>query len=327
MEAKIQEALQYIKEFPSAKVAAVARDFGVPRGRLRYRLEGRTTLSDRPPTHAKLTGPEEKALCCYIDRLDRINLSVRTEFVTDAANTILKERSGSGESLTVGRKWTARFLKRHKYGKRLQKKMHLDRQASEDIERVNTYFQRLSTIMTDEGIPPEDIWNMDETGFRIGIGKDQFIVTRRKRAHYFGIPENRESATAIECISAGGRVIPAFLILSGQMHMAQWYGVPGLDENTAIRPTPTGYSNDEISLEWLEHFNKWSAQSSLGKKRLLIVDGHGSHHTKQFIQYCDDHDIIPFGMPLNLTYILQPLDIVVFQPLKHYYAKALDIMV
>ncbi|OAQ57651.1 tc5 transposase DNA-binding domain-containing protein [Pochonia chlamydosporia 170] len=153
MEGRIQETLQYIGEFPHAKIATVAREFGVPRGRLRYGLEGRTALSDRPPTHAKLTVPEEKALCRYIDRLDRINLAVRTEFVTDAANTILKERSGAGESLTVGKKWTARFLKRHKYSKRLQKKMHSDRQASEDLERVNAYFQRLSTILIEEGIP------------------------------------------------------------------------------------------------------------------------------------------------------------------------------
>ena len=32
-------------------------------------------------------------------------------------------------------------------------------------------------------------------------------------------------------------------------------------------------------------------------------------------------------MPPNLTHILQPLDIVVFQLLKHYHAKALDLMV
>ena len=143
--------------------------------------------------------------------------------------------------------------------------MNSDRQASEDLERVNTYFLFL-TILIEEGILPEDIRNMDETGFRIGIGKDQIIVTRRKRAHYFGIPKNRESATAIESISAGGRVVPAFLILSGQMHMAKWYGMPGLDDNAAIRPTPSGFSNDEISLEWLQHFNKWSAQGSLEER-------------------------------------------------------------
>ena len=32
-------------------------------------------------------------------------------------------------------------------------------------------------------------------------------------------------------------------------------------------------------------------------------------------------------MPPYLTHILQPLDVVVFQPLKHYHAKALDVVV
>ena len=58
---------------------------------------------------------------------------------------------------------------------------------------------------------------MDETGFRIRVSKNQFIVTKRKRAHYFGIPENRESTIAIEAISTGGSYIPAFLIVSEQV--------------------------------------------------------------------------------------------------------------
>ncbi|KAM4067518.1 DDE superfamily endonuclease [Hirsutella rhossiliensis] len=270
---------------------------------------------------------QEKALCRYIDRLDNVNLAVRVEFVTDAANCILRERSGQSGAPTVGLNWTSRFLKRHGYFKKRQKKLHAERQVSEDITRVNEYFQRLQQVVEDNGIPAEDIWNMDETGFRIGVGKDQLIVTKRKRAHYFGIPENRESATAIEAISANGEVVPAFLILAGQMHMASWYQIPELAPDTVIRPTPTGYSNDVISLEWLQHFDKHSEKTSRSSKRLLILDGHGSHHTRQFIEYCDNHDIIPFGMPPNLTHILQPLDVVVFQPLKHYHAKALDVMV
>ena len=174
---------------------------------------------------------------------------------------------------------------------------------------------------------PEDIWNMDETGFRIGIGKDQLIVTKRKRTHYFGIPENRESATAIEAISAGGQYIPAFLIVAGQVHMTQWYAQPELNPDTAIRPTPSGYTNDQVGLEWLEYFDKHTVKKVVGRKRLLILDGHGSHHTKEFIAYCDAHDIVPFGLPPNLTHLLQPLDVVVFQPLKHYHAKALDLLV
>ena len=327
MEARIQDALKHIDNFPGAKVATVAREFGVPRGRLRYRLQGRPPKTAQSAKNTRLSRPEENALCRYIDRLDNVNLAVRIEFVTDAANCILRERSGQSDAPTVGPNWTSRFLKRHGYFKKRQKKLHAERQVSEDLTRVNQYFQCLQQVIQDNGIPPEDIWNMDETGFRIGVGKDQLIVTKRRRAHYFGIPENRESATAIEAISANGEVVPAFLILAGQMHMASWYQIPELAPDTVIRPTPTGYSNDVISLEWLQHFDKHSEKSSRSSKRLLILDGHGSHHTRQFIEYCDNHNIIPFGMPPNLTHVLQPLDVVVFQPLKHYHAKALDLMV
>lgn len=330
MESLIEEAIQYIDDNPEVKIATVAREFGVPRGRLRYRLEGRSPKLGWPAANTKLSRPEENALCRYIDRLDNINLAVRAEFVTDAANYILKKRSSKAQQEnppTVGHNWTTRFLRRHGYHRRLQKKLHADRDASENPQRVAQYFQKLQEVYTQEGIPPEDIWNMDETGFRIGVGKNQLIVTKRKRAHYFSLPENRESATAIEAISAGGHYIPAFLILSGQLHMAQWYQQRELHDDTVIVTSLSGYSNDEISLEWIKHFDKSTVKSTVGSKRLLILDGHGSHHTIEFIKYCEDHHIIPFGLPPNLTHLLQPLDVVVFQPLKHYHAKALDVMV
>lgn len=91
---------------------------------------------------------------------------------------------------------------------------------------------------------------MDKTGFRIGIGKNQLVVTKRKRAYYFAIPENRESVTAIEAISAAGRAIPLFLILTGKVHIASWYTrQAGLYPDTAVIPTETGYSNDWIALK------------------------------------------------------------------------------
>jgi hypothetical protein len=112
---------------------------------------------------------------------------------------------------------------------------------------------------------------MDETGFQIGMGKDQLIVTKRKRAHYFSLPENRESTTTIECISATREFLPLFLILSGILHMTQWYQVKELDSRMAIIPTSSGYSNDEISLEWIKHFDKHTAKKIVGSKRLLIL--------------------------------------------------------
>src|SRR5205814_5483183 len=41
MESRIKDALRFIDDFSDAKIATVARDFGVPCGRLRYLVEGR----------------------------------------------------------------------------------------------------------------------------------------------------------------------------------------------------------------------------------------------------------------------------------------------
>ncbi|KAJ6439193.1 hypothetical protein O9K51_08605 [Purpureocillium lavendulum] len=329
MESRLEEAIRYAGDFPGASIRSVAKKFGVGHTTMQYRLKKPTSKLPRTAPNRKLSDAEEKAICRYVDRLDSINLAVRPEFIVDAANAILRAKAPAAERddpPTVGVHWATRFIRRHGYFKRRQKTLNADRAASEDFDRVVEYFQKLQEIIEETRILPEDIWNMDETGFRIGVGKDQLIITKRKRSHYFSIPENRESATLIEAISAGGRYTPAFIILAGQNHMAHWYHQQELEPETVLRPTPSGYSNDEISLEWIQHFDKHTEKCRKGWKRLLIVDGHGSHHTKEFIEYCDKHGIIPFGLPPNLTHLLQPLDVVVFQPLKHYHAKALDLM-
>jgi hypothetical protein len=254
-------------------------------------------------------------------------LAVRPEFITEAANSILAERLRDPDA-RVGTAWTTRFVKRHGYHKVLQKKLNSNRAASEDVARTEEYFRKLLTVIREYGIVAADIWNMDETGFRIGVGRDtQLIITKRRRAHYFSMTENRESATAVEAVSAGGEVCPAFLILSGERHMARMYQQANQDPRACIAVTKTGYTNDELAMKWIKHFEEHTRDKTIGGKRLLIVDGHGSHHTKQFIKFCDDHNIIPFGLPPHMTHLLQPLDVVVFQPLKHYFCKELDILV
>ena len=310
---RVEEAVRYLGNNLTAGQRAVAKKFNVPRDRVRRRLSGVPPKQGRHASNAWLTEPEEVALCRYVDRLDKMNLSIRKEFIKDAANLILRERTEETPQPTVGPKWVARFIKRHNYSVLSQKIRDSSRQNAESVEKVTNYF--------------EHIWNMDETGFRIGVGKSRMVVTKRSRASYLGLPTNRESATAIEAISAGGLAVPAFLILTGVVHQSAFYRVPELHDDTAIGVSQTGFTNDELTLEWIKHFDKHTVGKRTGQYRLLIIDGHGSHHTMEFIQYAEDHDIILFGLPPYLTHILQPLDVVVFQPLKHYHIKALDIAV
>ena len=118
MESRLAEAIKLMRANPSAKLAAVARDYGVPRHLLRSRAAGHPPKNQVPACNKLFSEPEEAALVRYIDRLDAINLAVTASKITDAANYILSERASSaerGSPPTVGRKWTTCFIKRHGY--------------------------------------------------------------------------------------------------------------------------------------------------------------------------------------------------------------------
>src|SRR5947199_1984661 len=57
---------------------------------------------------------------------------------------------------------------------------------------------------------------------------------------------------------------------------------------------------------------------------MLLFDGYNSYTDYSVIDFCWKHHIIPFTLPPHVSYILQPLDVVCFQPYKHYHRQALD---
>lgn len=64
---------------------------------------------------------------------------------------------------------------------------------------------------------PGDTWKMHETGFRIGCGKAQWVITRdAKKALVMTGPDNREYITSSQTINAAGRSIPPLIIFSGK---------------------------------------------------------------------------------------------------------------
>ncbi|KAM4067756.1 hypothetical protein HRG_012375 [Hirsutella rhossiliensis] len=56
-----------------------------------------------------------------------------------------------------------------------QKVLDNQRKLAESVPHVTEYryFKKLHETIASYGINPADIWNMDETGFRIGIGRDR----------------------------------------------------------------------------------------------------------------------------------------------------------
>lgn len=56
---------------------------------------------------------------------------------------------------------------------------------------------------------------------------------------------------------------------------------------------------------------------------MLIVDGHASHVTNEFIKFTREHKIVCLCLPAHSRHLLQPLDVGVFGPLKRNYKTLL----
>jgi hypothetical protein len=130
-------------------------------------------------------------------------------------------------------------------------------------------------------------------------------------------PGNRDWVSTIECINASGWLIPPFIIFEGKVHIEAWY--TQLPNDWVIAVSENGWTTDEIGLAWIKHFNRHTASQTKGVYRLLILDGHGSHATPEFDQYCTENKIITLCMPPHSSHHLQPLDVGCFSPLKISY--------
>lgn len=86
----------------------------------------------------------------------------------------------------------------------------------------------------------------------------------------------------------------------------------------------SGYSNDDLALEWLKHFDRCTEYVRSGAYRMLILDGWRSNFEYNFIKYAARRKIVLFGLPPHTTHLMQPLDVAVFQPCKHWHGEIID---
>jgi hypothetical protein len=135
-------------------------------------------------------------------------------------------------------------------------------------------------------------------------------------------PGNRTWVTAIEAVNARGWVIPPFIIFDGKLHQTTWYQT-GIPVTWKIAVSDNGWTNDKLGLEWIQHFHE-NTKHCKGKWRLLIFDGHGSHQTAEFRDFCLQNCILTLCMPAHTSHILQPLDVSCFGPLKKAYGSQIE---
>ena len=137
-------------------------------------------------------------------------------------------------------------------------------------------------------------------------------------------PGNREWATAICAVAADGHIVPPFLCVAGRFHLAPWYQNGNVPLNWVVCTTQNGWTDNDIGLQWLQHFDKATRLRQVSRYRMLVLDGHESHINAEFNNYCKEKDIIPLCLPPHSSHLTQPLDVGIFGPLKRAYGDQIS---
>lgn len=317
-EQRIQAACEAYKARINAKIAPLAREFNVPISRLRARIQGRQPRTQRTITTKRLDEAQEAALIRWINTLDALHVPPTARMVEASANMMIQRdtEATTHPISTVNKMWVYEFIKRlpdDLYWVK-QKPAEKARIEAEDISIMQAWYDRLEPLV--KRIPPSNIYNFDETGFQLGQGKPQKVITRNKHRTRLLSGEKGDLLTGIECIAADGWLMEPYFVAPGVVHLERWYEGGSLSEASRIAVSPTGYSNDALAIDWLHFFQEHTRDRAGNSPRLLLFDGHRSHLTWEFLNLCERWNIISFIFPPHTTHIVQPLDGSPFRALK-----------
>ncbi|KAJ8112653.1 hypothetical protein OPT61_g5026 [Boeremia exigua] len=277
-----------------------ASTYGVPKSTLNDRRAGKLARRDCQPNSKKLTTIEEEVIVSYIIELDLRGFAPTYAAVRDIANRLLAARGAD----QVGVHWPRNFVKRtDSLATRFNRAYDRQRALCEDPVLIRGWFKLVEQTKAKYGICNEDVYNFNEAGFMMGKITTQLVVTgaeRRGRPKAIQ-PGDREWVTVIAAINAAGWSVPPFLIFAGKYHLSAWYEEAEIPRDWAIAVSDNGWTNNELGVEWLKHFNAYTKARTVGARRLLILDGHESHHSLKFQDLC----LVPY----QLEAVLSKLDV------------------
>ncbi|KFY10587.1 hypothetical protein V492_04923 [Pseudogymnoascus sp. VKM F-4246] len=314
----ISNAREWLADNPSESIIAACRIFKVPESTLRLSIKRRVQNPQqrRGGQNKVLSTAQTEALKKWILKQYYLGLGATRQMVFAVVCHLRKPLPPPSQS------WLTKYVRSElkEYHFITTKPIAQLRTGAQDEHTITEWFEKYFEFIHSHNIPPESIWNMDETGFRIGIpGGERVIVPRAAKELYTPSPENRTSITILETVSAVGKVIPPVLVIPGKIHMDSWYHT-NLQDTALFLLSDSGFSNSELALQWLKHFAEHTAPHE--KPKVLILDCHISHTNHDFVIAAAAYSIIIYTFPSHLTHVLQPLDVGIFQPYKHYHREA-----
>jgi hypothetical protein len=330
-EANIQKALSAIKnqEYSSIRKAALA--FNIPNATLQSRMSGRKSRTEAHEAEQILSNAEEKTLARWITRLTRTGFPASPALAIEMAEEIRRGRvqlskASAPTPRPIGQKWLTRFKSRMPDIAGIwTRQIDTARFKATNYEGVKRWFDAVTEVWIENQYAPDDVYNMDESGFAVGASQSsRALVNIREASSWKQIGGRQEWITAIECVSAAGIAVAPLLIFKAKHTNTGWIPAQA-PQDWRFSTSSSGWTSDSHGYEWLTTvFEPLTKPTDPTARRLLIMDGHSSHITANVIAFCMRNAIDLLILPPHCSHILQPLDVGVFAPLKRALASETD---
>ncbi|XP_075217979.1 uncharacterized protein LOC142322788 [Lycorma delicatula] len=186
---------------------------------------------------------------------------------------------------------------------------------------VQLLFENIKEVHRRYGpIPPDKIWNLDETGLSTVQGESKTVAFKGiKQVGSATSAERGSLVTMIAVMNAiGNSMSPMFIFPQVHFQEKMLFGGPVGCIGSA---NPSGSSNEKSFVKFLDYMIG-SVKCSKEDRLLLIVDNHETDLSHEALDKASGAGILIVIFPPQTSHKLQPLDISVYGPLKAYYNHA-----
>ncbi|RAQ98945.1 pogo transposable element [Stemphylium lycopersici] len=321
-------AIESLKPGEQFSYRKIAIQYGCSRTSLARRHQGRSGSREAMALNQQSLHPQqEQELLGYIDRLTKQGLPPTRAIIRSIASQIAHKELGVHWVDRFAQRWPNRLISKWTTG------MDNSRHKADSGKKYSLYFNLLHDKINQYKVETRHIYNMDEKGFMLGVvGHTKRIFSRAsykdRKSRSIIQDGSRDWITLIACVCADGSYLDPSLIYQSKSGSIQDSWLQGFDSDVHqayISSSPSGWTNNEIGLAWLKQvFDRGTKAKARSSYRLLILDGHGSHLTMEFIDYYDQNKILLVVFPPHSTHTLQPLDVALFKPLSTAYSNEIS---
>ena len=112
------------------------------------------------------------------------------------------------------------------------------------------------------------------------------------------------------------------MIFKGGSLQVQWFTMDNVPD-WLYTTSENGWTSNSIAVNWLEQIFLPETKPNEKEYRILILDGHGSHISVDFLWACKQNKVELVFLPAHTSYVLQPLDLSCFSQIKTRYRQSI----